>query len=250
MRSDQLTIIVPVYNEEESLEQCFRELELYFVQTCFLTKVIFVDDGSTDSSLELIKKRCLDSASYSYISLDKNHGLSTALKAGIDSCDTPYVGYMDADLQTTPMDFNLLMEYVPAYDMVIGIRTNRKDSFVKKMSSSIANKVRRFLIDDGISDTGCPLKVMKLEVAQNIPFFQGMHRFLPALAQLQQATVKQVPVRHFPRVAGTPKYGLSNRLIKPLIDTFAFRWMKSRYVDYHVVSKSSERVNLKELELY
>ncbi len=245
-----LTIVIPVYNEEESLGQCFRELELYFVQTCFLAKVIFVDDGSTDSSLELIKNRCLNTFSYNYISLDKNYGLSTAIKAGIDSCDTPYIGYMDADLQTTPMDFNLLMEHVPSYDMVIGIRTNRQDSLIKKMSSSIANSVRRFLIDDGISDTGCPLKVMKLEVAQNIPFFQGMHRFLPALAQLQHATVKQVPVRHFPRVAGIPKYGLSNRLIKPLIDTFAFRWMQRRYIDYHIVSKNSEPVNLQELELY
>ena len=244
-----LTIVIPVYNEEESLEYCFRALDSYVTQVCFLTKVIFVDDGSTDSSLVLIKNWCLNSPLYNYLSLDKNYGLSTALKAGIDSCATSYVGYMDADLQTTPMDFNLLTKYLPAYDMVIGIRTDRKDTLIKRMSSLIANRVRRFLIADGITDTGCPLKVMKLEIAQNMPFFKGMHRFLPALVQLQHGTIKQVPVRHFPRVAGQAKYGLSNRLFKPLIDTFAFRWLKSRYVDYHIISKGANFIKSHELEL-
>ena len=141
---------------------------------------------------------------------------------------------MDADLQTSPIDFLKLLDYIQEYDMVLGIRRKRMDGWVKRISSLVANRVRRWLIDDGITDTGCPLKIIKTEYAKAIPFFDGMHRFLPALIQLKGGKVKQIPVRHFPRIAGRSKYNLGNRLINPFIDTLAFRWIRKRYIRYMI----------------
>jgi hypothetical protein len=116
--------------------------------------------------------------------------------------------------------------------MVTGIRSNRNDGFIKKISSKVANGFRRFMINDGIIDTCCPLKIIDTSYVQKIPFFKGMHRFIPALVQLQGGRVKQVKVGHYPRVAGTPKYHLLNRIIWPLCDTLAFVWMKKRWISY------------------
>ena len=124
------------------------------------------------------------------------------------------------------------------YEMVMGIRTGRKDSFVKNMSSRVANGFRRMMTHDGVEDTGCPLKVFKTDYAKRIPFFTGMHRFLPALIQLQEGQVKQVPVRHFPRIAGKSKYNLANRLVGPFKDCFAYRWMRKRYINYQVAENN------------
>ena len=156
----------------------------------------------------------------------------SAFKAQAKVKTSKWVGYIDADLQTTPEDFNLLLEHASDYELVMGIRTGRKDSFVKNMSSKIANGFRRMMTHDGVQDTGCPLKVLHTDYAKRIPFFTGMHRFLPALIQLQEGRVKQIPVRHFPRVAGKSKYHLANRLIGPFKDCFAYR--RKRYINYRV----------------
>jgi glycosyltransferase involved in cell wall biosynthesis len=234
----RLTIIVPVYNEEESIEQLTTEMDKYLAATNVSTLVLFVNDGSTDNSQAIIEKICAEKAAYQFILLSANHGLSTAVKAGIDSCETELVGYIDSDIQTTPMDFLKYFEFFPEYDMVNGIRANRKDTGVKKLSSKIANAFRRRMINDGIEDTGCPLKIIKTEYAKRIPFFDGMHRFIPALIQLQGGKVKQIPIQHFPRFAGTAKYHLWNRIKKPFFDTMAFRWMRSRYIRYEIKSRS------------
>ena len=120
----------------------------------------------------------------------------------------------------------------------MGIRTGRKDSLGKKLSSKIANGFRRWMTNDGVADTGCPLKIIKTDNAKHIPFFTGMHRFLPALIQLQNVKVKQIPVRHFERIAGTSKFNLWNRLIGPFLDCFAYRWMKKRYINYNIASNN------------
>ena len=173
-----------------------------------------------------------------YISFERNEGLSAAIKAGIDKTESPYVGYIDADLQTTPEDFNLLLQYITDYELVTGIRANRKDSLFKKIQSKIANGFRRMMTHDGVTDTGCPLKVLHTDFAKRIPFFVGMHRFIPALILLQNGRIKQIPVRHFPRTAGKSKYHLWNRLISPFIDCFAYQWMKKRYIHYHITDNN------------
>ena len=156
------------------------------------------------------------------------------MKAGIDATESTFVGYMDADLQTTPDDFNLLLEHIDDHELVMGIRTNRKDTGFKKLQSKIANGFRRSMTGDTATDTGCPLKVLHSDIARKIPFFNGMHRFLAALVTLEGGKMKELPVRHYPRTQGVSKYHLSNRLIKPFEDCFAFRWMKSRYIRYNV----------------
>lgn len=233
----QFTVIVPVYNEEDNLERVKDEFLAYFKIATKKTKVLFVNDGSTDKSLTSIKSICKNDDAFSYISFDKNRGLSAAIKAGFDHVDTPLLGYIDSDLQTTPKDFNLLLNHIGEYDLVTGVRANRKDSFVKTISSKIANGIRRAFTHDGMDDTGCPLKVIKTQFAQRIPMFRGLHRFLPAMILLQKGKVLQVPVQHFPRIAGTAKFGLWNRLLGPLMDCFAYLWMKKKYINYNVVEK-------------
>ena len=204
----QFTIVIPVYNEEDNIYSLEEKLNHFLPSSKYSTCVLFVNDGSTDKSPERIAEVCQRHKDFFYLSLKKNGGLSAAMKAGIDATNSIYVGYMDADLQTTPEDFNLLLNEIEEYELVMGIRTNRKDSFFKKIQSKLANGFRRMMTHDGVQDTGCPLKVMHTENAKRIPFFTGIHRFLPAMILLQEGKIKQVPVHHFPRTAGKSKYHL------------------------------------------
>ncbi|MBQ5852906.1 MAG: glycosyltransferase family 2 protein [Rikenellaceae bacterium] len=230
----ELTVVVPVYNEVESLPRVERAMREWLPTSPIKACVLMVNDGSKDGSLELMREICARNEAMFYISLAKNGGLSAAMKAGIDATHSRYVGYIDADLQTTPEDFNLLLEHVADYQLVMGIRAGRKDSFFKNLQSKIANGFRNMMTHDGAKDTGCPLKVMWTDYAKRVPFFTGMHRFLPALIQLQEGRMMQIPVRHFPRTEGVSKYHLWNRLIGPFKDCFAYRWMRKRYINYQI----------------
>lgn len=232
--SKALTIVVPIFNEEESIPRLGATLKEYLDATKHQVQVLFVNDGSSDDSQSLLEKACGEEPRFHYLKLKQNCGLSTAIKAGFTHCQDPYVGYIDADLQTTPMDFDLLLEKVDEFEMVTGVRANRKDTAVKKMSSKIANNIRRSFTNDGATDTGCPLKVFHTQFIQDIPFFDGMHRFFPALVQLAGGKVKEMPVQHFPRIEGESKYHVLNRLWGPMNDLFAYRWMKSRYIKYEI----------------
>ncbi|MCC8088259.1 MAG: glycosyltransferase family 2 protein [Rikenellaceae bacterium] len=239
-RDYKLTVIVPVYNEEENMDNLRLRLGDFIEKSAVPSCVLFVNDGSSDNSGELLKNICAENKDFYYLEFEKNQGLSAAIKAGIDYTYSDYAGYIDADLQTDPEDFNKLIPYLGEYELVLGIRADRKDSFVKNASSKIANSFRRFMTNDGVSDTGCPLKIMNTEFAKKIPFFTGMHRFLPALIQLQNGRVREIPVRHYPRVAGESKFNLGNRLVSPFVDCFAYRWMKRRYFNYSVKDNNLE----------
>lgn len=234
----QLTILVPLYNEEANLLRVEKELNAYLRQAPIPTCVLLINDGSSDNSAELVEQICKRNPDFNAITFEANRGLSAAIKAGFDYSQTPFIGYIDSDLQTDPRDFDLLLPYLDEFDLVTGVRTDRKDSLVKNLSSHIANGIRRSFTHDGMDDTGCPLKVMKAEYAKRIPMFKGLHRFLPAMILLQKGTVKQVPVRHYPRVAGKAKFHVMNRLVGPLIDCFAYLWMKKKYIDYKVIQKN------------
>lgn len=233
----QLTIIIPVYNEAENLPRVSERMAHYLSAALVKASVLFVNDGSADSSQELIEAACTQNEAFHFLQFAQNRGLSAALKAGFDHATTEWIGYMDADLQTDPEDFDLLWEYHHDYELITGVRTGRKDSFIKNRSSVIANRIRRAFTHDGMDDTGCPLKIIKTEYAKKIPMFRGLHRFLPAMILLQNGRVRQVPVRHFPRIAGKAKFGLWNRLLGPLTDCFAYLWMKKKYIHYTIVKK-------------
>lgn len=234
----KLTIIVPVYNEEDNLERVETELSKYLKIASVPTCVLFVNDGSKDKSQTMIEDICNRNDAFDYVLFKENRGLSAAIKAGFDYADTELVGYIDSDLQTSPEDFNLLLNHINNNELVTGVRADRKDSFVKNMSSKIANGIRRAFTKDGMDDTGCPLKIIKTDYAKRIPMFRGLHRFLPAMIMLQNGRVTQIPVRHFPRIAGTAKFGLWNRLLGPLMDCFAYLWMKKKYINYDVAKTS------------
>lgn len=236
--SFQFTIIIPVYNEEDNLVRVEKELLAYTKIAAKNTCILFVNDGSKDNSQAIIEAICSRNHNFNFISFEANRGLSAAIKAGFDYATTELVGYIDSDLQTNPEDFNLLLEHINEFDLVTGVRANRKDSFVKNMSSKIANGIRRSFTHDGMDDTGCPLKVIKTDFAKRIPMFNGLHRFLPAMILLQEGKITQIPVRHYPRIAGQAKFGLWNRLLGPLSDCFAYLWMKKKYINYTISKKS------------
>lgn len=233
-RNYELTIVVPVFNEEDNILALEEKLSAFVTESLMETCVLFINDCSTDQSLKRIVEVCDRQPHFFYLSFFAHAGLSAGIKAGIEATQSTFVGYIDADLQTIPEDFNLLIPYLQDYEIVMGIRINRKDRFVKNISSKIANGFRRMITNDGVLDTGCPLKIMRTDYAKRIPLFNGMHRFLPALILLQQGKLKQVPVRHFPRVAGKSKFNLGNRLIDPFIDCFAYLWMKRRYLNFRI----------------
>lgn len=234
----KFTIIVPVYNEEDNLERVEKELANYLKIATVSTSILFVNDGSKDKSQDLIEAICSRNNAFEFIAFKENRGLSAAIKAGFDHVDSELVGYIDSDLQTSPEDFNLLLEHIDTHELVTGVRSNRKDSFVKNWSSKIANGIRRAFTHDGMDDTGCPLKVIRTDYAKRIPMFRGLHRFLPAMIMLQKGRVIQITVQHFPRVAGTANFGLWNRLLGPLMDCFAYLWMKKKYINYEVAKSS------------
>jgi glycosyltransferase involved in cell wall biosynthesis len=237
---DSLVILVPVYNEEDCIQPLFFVMNKFLDRANMAVHVLFIDDGSSDSSAELIEKVCKQDSRYSFISLEKNSGLSTALKAGIDHCSSTFLGYIDADLQTSPSEFLKLMEYMNEHDLVTGCRLNRKDTLVKKLSSFIANSFRRWLLKDEIIDTGCPLKIIRTEMAKQMPFFNGMHRFIPDMVILLGGKVKQVPIQHYRRYAGKAKYNLMNRMLGPLVDALVFRWMQRNTIHYEIKKLSPE----------
>jgi dolichol-phosphate mannosyltransferase len=233
----EFTIIVPVYNEEEGLERLFNHFNNYLKSASKTTHILFVDDGSRDKSPEMIRGFCNEKPQYSYIIFDKNYGKGAALKAAFEATETPLLGYIDADLQTYPEDFELLFPYIPEYELVTGWRKERKDTFIKRISSKIGNGVRILFTNDKMHDTGCPLKIIKTEYAKNIPMFKGLQRFLPAMVLLQNGKIKEVEIRHFPRITGKSKYSFKNRFMGPLIDCFAYVWMKKTYIHYNIQTK-------------
>ena len=230
----KFTIVVPVFNEKENLSRLEVELMKFINSTKYKTKILIVDDGSNDGSKEIIKGLCKKNNFFEYVSFKTNHGLSSALKAGFDLCNSEYLGYIDADLQTSPNDFHNLLKYIGEYDLVTGYRAERKDSLIKKLTSLAANNIRNLFTNDGVNDTGCPLKVIKTDYAKRIPMFKGLHRFLPAMILLQKGKIIEIPIQHFPRIAGKAKFGLFNRILGPLSDCFAFIWMRRKYINYQI----------------
>ncbi|MDE6494512.1 MAG: glycosyltransferase [Bacteroidales bacterium] len=237
----EFTIIVPVFNEEECMEQLGQKLAEYLPNALCKSCVLFVNDGSSDRSLEKIKALCSANPDFYYISYPRNAKKSAALKAGFDYTQSEYLGYIDADLQTLPEDFNTLLEYRDKYTLVAGIRMNRQDTKSKKLQSKIGNAFRRGITKDGAIDTGCPLKVIRTENAKRMPFFTGMHRFIQALILLQEGTAKQIHIPSYARVAGTSKYSVWNRLVGPFFDCLALAWMRRNYINYHVNDTDLEK---------
>lgn len=231
------TIIIPVFNELGNLKKLEEVLVEYFKISSLKTCAVFVDDGSTDGGTEIIKEITTRNKDLFHIIFTQNCGKGAALKAGFDVVESPFVGYMDADLQTLPADFELLLPFMKDFALVTGWRKKRKDALGKKISSKIGNAVRALFVHDKIHDSGCPLKVMHTNYAKAIPMFTGLQRLIPAMIILQNGKVKEVPIPHYPRFSGVSKYSFKNRFLGPLFDVFGYLWMKKTYINFHIREK-------------
>jgi glycosyltransferase involved in cell wall biosynthesis len=231
----ELSLVVPVYNEEANLPVLFGEIRAAVEPLRRPWEVIFVDDGSTDASLAVIKSLAAGHDSVRYLSFAANRGQSAAFKAGFEAARGGIIITMDADLQNDPADIpRLLSAYGAGADMVCGWRAKRKDSFMKRIASKVGNAVRTAMTGRTVTDTGCSLKVMRADMARRLPMFGGMHRFLPTLMQLEGARIVEMKVNHRPRRHGVSKYGTLDRAIAGGYDLIAVRWMRTRHIEYTI----------------
>lgn len=255
MQSDHnlVSLIIPVYNEEANLPLLFAEILGAMGQQHRPWRVVFVDDGSTDGSLAIMRNLAKTDSHALYIALAENRGQSAAFAAGFRHAPGDIFVTMDADLQNDPSDVPaMLAAYDEGFDMLIGWRANRRDTLTKRLASRFANNVRNVLSHETVTDTGCSLKVLKASLAREIPMYTGMHRFLPTLMKMQGARVMEMPVHHRPRQFGISKYGIWDRAFSSLHDLLAIRWMQKRHIAYQVteikLDEPPMRVPLRRIE--
>lgn len=232
----ELSLVLPVYNEERNLKPLTEEIHEALSGICDY-RIIYVNDGSSDDSRRVLDDLARSDKTVTVLHFRENNGQSAAFAAGFQEADTAYVATMDADRQNDPTDLPDMLDELDEYDMVAGYRVNRRDSWLRRFGSSLANNVRNFVTGDQIIDTGCSLKIFRREIIDDIPLFEGMHRFFPTLAQREGYSVTQVPTNHRPRVQGESKYTLSGRLIRTVVDLLAVRWLQNRSLDYEIDSK-------------
>jgi glycosyltransferase involved in cell wall biosynthesis len=222
-----LSLVAPVYDEEENLEQLHaRVVEVFGAQDDW--ELVLVDDGSRDRSPERIRELARRDPRVVGVFFARNCGQTAAIAAGIQLARGKLVATLDADLQNDPADLPAMIERIRDHDAVVGWRMKRRDTFVRRASSRIANGVRNWISKDSIRDTGCSLKVFRADAIQALPLFEGMHRFLPTLLRYHGFDVVEHGVAHHPRTAGRSKYGIGNRAFRAAKDLIAVRWMRAR----------------------
>jgi len=231
MNTPQYSVLVPVYNEKDNLRPLIEEISAVMDGFGRPYEIIYVDDFSRDGSLEELRRLQTEFKTLQVIAHSRNCGQSAAVASGFAAARGDVLITLDADRQNDPADIPaLLAQLTDGTDMVCGVRTKRRDSLIRRISSRVANAFRNVVTGDRVSDTGCGLRVVRRAALAEIPVFNGMHRFLPTLMRFQGFTVREVPVNHRPRTAGVSKYGVGNRAWRGLVDCFAIRWYKSRRI--------------------
>ncbi len=227
-----LSIVVPVHNEEENarslVEETAKALDGHVDY-----EIIYVDDGSSDGTLAMLQALKAEQPRLRVLRHLNRCGQSTAIRTGVRAARAEWVATLDGDGQNDPADvLKLLAERDaladPQVAMLAGWRHQRHDTFVRRLSSRVANRIRAGMLGDATPDTGCGLKLFRRDVFLEMPYFDHMHRFLPALVQRAGGTVRVVPVNHRQRSAGRSKYGINNRLWVGIVDLFGVSWLKRR----------------------
>ena len=230
----EISVVVPVFNEEENLPILVPTLSEVLRTLRLSYEMIFVDDGSSDGSRRILKEMASQDPSLRIIGFKENRGLSTALFAGMKEARGGKIVTLDSDLQNDPADIPRLLEHLDRYDMATGWRQKRQDTWLKRISSKIANAIRNRLSGEDIHDSACTLRAFNKECVREIPVFNGMHRFLSTLVKMKGYRTIEVPVSHRPRRFGKSKYNIRNRMVRSLIDLLAVRWMKRRTIHYEI----------------
>jgi dolichol-phosphate mannosyltransferase len=223
-----LSLIIPVYNEEECIERTLQEAHGELGKLSLGFEILAVDDGSTDRTPALLKSLAGRMPVLRVLRLSANCGQSAAIGAGVRYARGRVIVLMDADGQNDPAEIPRLLEGLKTHGVCCGIRARRQDSASKRLGGRLANRVRNWVLGDDAVDSGCTLKAFQAEWLRDLPMFRGMHRFLPALVRMKGATVTQIPVNHRPRAAGRSKYSNWGRLKEAVWDLWAVRWMQKR----------------------
>jgi dolichol-phosphate mannosyltransferase len=229
--SPLLSIVLPVYNEALSigpvLEELLAILPLLAPASC---EIIAVNDGSSDDTPSLLHQYAQNHPVLRIVHLPKNAGQSAAFFAGFHAARGAVIATMDADGQNDPADFPRLLAELQrtAADCVCGFRANRRDTRSRRWAGRLANAIRRRVLNDGIIDSGCAVKVFRASLVARLTPWNGAHRFFPALFLMQGATIQQCPVNHRPRHAGRSKYTNAGRLLRTVRDLLGVAWLTSR----------------------
>jgi len=219
--SVRLSIVVPLYNEEESVERLVAEVLRVAQSFPFEYELILVDDGSTDGTWEIIERLKESTPPLRAVRLRRNYGQTSAMVAGFEQARGEIIVTMDGDLQNDPADIPMLLEKIEeGFDIVSGWRRERKDPFSRVLPSRIANALISLTTGVRLHDYGCSLKAYRAECVRNLRAYGEMHRFFPALASMTGARITEIPVRHHPRRFGVSKYGF-DRILKVFSDIFA-----------------------------
>ena len=223
-----LSVVVPIHDEAESIPTLHAELSTVLKDHPGGAELVLVDDGSQDASLSLLRGLAEQDPTMRVVALDGNYGQSAALAAGFARARGEVIVTLDADLQNDPADIPRLLALLDRADVVNGVRVGRKEGFVRRAASRIANGFRNWMTEETVTDVGCSLRAMRAEYVRRVRPFRGMHRFLPTLLRLEGARVVEIPVNHRPRRFGRSKYGISDRLLTGFVDVLAVRWMQRR----------------------
>jgi glycosyltransferase involved in cell wall biosynthesis len=229
----QLSIIIPVKDEEESIARLADEVGTVMRTTPWSWECLWIDDGSTDNTLQELQRINKSDSHHQFIVLPCNYGQSAALSVGFSHARAEILVTLDGDGQNDPAEIPTMVKQLLDHDadMVNGWRQKRKDNWIRRASSRIANSFRNWATNEQVRDVGCSLRALRRRCVQDIPVFKGMHRFLPTMVRMRGCTkIVEMPVHHRPRKYGLTKYGIHNRLWVGLMDTFAVRWMQARLV--------------------
>lgn len=232
MPSPELSVVLPVYNEVDSLVLLWRELAGVLDAIDLSAEVLFVDDGSTDGSAAALRQIQDGDARVRVVRLSTNCGLSAAFAAGFARARGGIIVTMDADLQSDPGDIPALLSALKGAAAAYGWRRVRHDPWLKRASSRIANAIRARVLGDHVNDGACSLRAMRRECLETLQPFHGFHRFIPTLLRQAGHVVAEVPVHHRPRRFGSSHYGLRNRAWVAFVDMLGVRWMRSRRLRY------------------
>lgn len=233
-----VSVVIPCYNEGRNigpLSEGVRDVFCGLMQ--YRYECIFVDDGSTDDTAAELEAVSSMDAHVRVVHLVRNSGQSAALLAGLQRARGELILTLDGDLQNDPRDFPAFLALLETYDCVCGYRAHRQDSWLRRVSSTVANGVRIAVLHDGVRDSGCGAKGFHRRCIPAIPPLNGVHRFLPALLRHAGFTIVECPVGHHPRVHGVSKYGVRNRLWRGLFDLVGVAWLRRRMVQPEIAAR-------------